>query len=222
MKMYIQSQYKNKGKVWDTRLKKLSKQLMAVFIIMLVLMLLKYTKSSVSVLVNKRVKSVFYFDLTQNARNVLNKAYPEIKAYFDKITNNVKEEEKFALSYLPVEGSITSPFGKRQHPTTKVDEIHTGMDIDAKLGTEVKVIFDGVVEKVEDDQSLGLVVVVDHGNGYKSIYGHLSEVKTNVGDNVKKGDIIALTGNSGVSTGPHLHFEIQLNDQPVDPQEFLN
>jgi murein DD-endopeptidase MepM/ murein hydrolase activator NlpD len=125
------------------------------------------------------------------------------------------------LDSLPVEGSITSEFGARTHPTTGKEETHTGVDINAKEGTEVKAVFDGIVEDSSEDKSLGLMLVINHGNGYKTRYGHLSKINVEKGKSIKKGDIIALTGNTGVSTGPHLHFEVEVNGKNVNPLEFI-
>lgn len=220
--MYFQDQfrYKSKLKSLDIKLKKISKQLMAVLIIMLVLMLLKYTKGGFVDSANESIKNVFYSDFTTSAKEYVNVYYPKITDYFKGIQKN-KAEDDFVFSFLPVEGEITSEFGKRKHPTTGEETNHTGIDLDAAEGTEVKAVYSGVVKMVQEDNTLGLMVVIDHENGYQTKYAHLSKINVGEGKKVNNGDIIALTGNTGVTTGPHLHFELLYNDEPINPLEFL-
>lgn len=220
--MYFQDQfrYKSKLKSLDIKLKKISKQLMAVFIIMLVLMLLKYTKGGFVDSASESIKNVFYSDFTTDAKEFVNVYYPKITDYFKGTPKN-EEEKNFVISFLPVEGDITSDFGKRKHPVTGEETYHTGIDLDAAEGTEVKVVYKGVVKMVREDKTLGLMVVIDHENGYQTKYAHLSKINVAEGERVNNGDIIALTGNTGVTTGPHLHFEVIYNDEPINPLEFL-
>ncbi len=98
---------------------------------------------------------------------------------------------------------------------------HFGLDIAGREGSPVFVTAAGVVEFVGWDEALGNMITVDHQNGYKTIYGHNSVVMCKQGDRVKFGDIICLSGNTGVSSAPHLHYEIRLRDQPVDPLWFV-
>lgn len=220
--MYYQNQfrYRTKGKPILIKFKRFSWQLMAVLIIILILLLFKYTKGSVSTYVNENFKACFYSDLTKKTNDMINNAYPYIKNYFNNISNEVKEEE-FIITFLPLEGKITSEFGNRIHPQTKKEEMHTGVDIDAKEGTEVKAVFDGTVEKIDETKSWGNMIVIQHKNGYRSMYAHLSKINKKQGDVVKQGDVIALSGNTGASTGPHLHFELSLDGEPLDPIEFI-
>ena len=78
------------------------------------------------------------------------------------------------------------------------------------------------METVEDSKSMGKMLVINHNDGFKSVYGHLSEIKISKGETITKGSVIALTGNTGESTGPHLHFEIHKNDKAVNPMGYLN
>lgn len=227
--MYYQGQYRARQgvKSLSTKFKKISWQLMAVLIIILILMLFKYTSGSISTTASKNIREVFYNDYTDETKDFIGQAIPEISGYFkDKETveeegENKTDASEFILESLPVEGTITSEFGKRTHPSTGKEDNHTGIDIDAKVGTEVKMVFDGVVEDLSEDKSLGLMLVIDHGNGYKTKYAHLSKINVEKGASIKKGDIIALTGNTGTTTGPHLHFEVEVGDSAVNPLEFL-
>jgi murein DD-endopeptidase MepM/ murein hydrolase activator NlpD len=117
---------------------------------------------------------------------------------------------------------ITSPFGERTDPTTGGSEYHTGVDFGVPLGTEIKAAADGVVVQAGTNGGYGNSVTIDHGGGMETLYGHLSKVLVSAGQKVKQGDVIGLSGSTGKSTGPHLHFEIRKNGQPVDPMSYLS
>jgi murein DD-endopeptidase MepM/ murein hydrolase activator NlpD len=199
----------------------MSIQLGIVLVIMLVLILIKYTKNQVGTVVNEKIRGVFYADYTESTKSVFVNALPDLNTVLDKSEEDPAADEVFSMNYLPVSGQITSQFGERTHPVTNKVETHTGIDIAVPEGTEVKAVFDGVVEKVEDNEILGIVIVINHDNGFKSTYGHLSEIKISEGEKVAKGTVIALTGGTGLSTGPHLHFELMMDNEPVDPEEYL-
>ena len=121
----------------------------------------------------------------------------------------------------PVVGKITSYFGKRMHPIFKVEADHTGLDIAAPTGRPVFAAADGVVLYSGNWGGYGKTVVIDHGAGYTSIYGHLSAFYVKRSTQIKKGQIIALVGSTGWSTGPHLHFEIRQAGNAVNPLSYL-
>lgn len=121
----------------------------------------------------------------------------------------------------PVEGKVTSPFGKRIHPVYGENRPHNGIDIAVSLGTPVKAAADGMVRFADWQGGFGKLVVIDHGGGVLSFYGHLMDFEIKVGDEVQKSDVIAYSGSTGVSTGPHLHFEIRIDGTPVDPVEVI-
>jgi murein DD-endopeptidase MepM/ murein hydrolase activator NlpD len=111
-----------------------------------------------------------------------------------------------------------SGFGMRIHPIYKIPKFHAGMDFTAPTGTDIYVTGDGVVELVKSDRTeLGNHIVVDHGFGYETVYAHLDGFNVRQGQKVKRGDIIGYVGNTGRSVAPHLHYEVRLNGQPVDP-----
>lgn len=113
---------------------------------------------------------------------------------------------------------ISSGFGYRIHPIYKVAKLHTGLDFTADIGTEIYATGDGVVEKIESIYTgYGNNVVVQHGYGYQTLYAHMSKILVKNGEKVKRGQLIGLVGNTGSSTGPHLHYEVIRNGEKVDP-----
>lgn len=119
----------------------------------------------------------------------------------------------------PIKGKITSKFGNRQSPTSGSSTFHNGVDISVPEGTKVKSPWAGKVTSVMTNNAGGLQMVVQHYNGWKTGYAHLSEVLNQKGDVVTAGQLIALSGNSGNSTGPHLHFTLtNPQGEKVDPE----
>jgi len=125
-------------------------------------------------------------------------------------------------SIWPVRGWVTSPFGFRNSPFTGVQTFHEGMDIAAQTGTPVLAPADGVVIKAGFSSGYGNVIEVSHGYGIKTVYAHNSRLNAKEGQRVKRGDVISFVGDTGSSTGPHLHYEVRLNGLPVNPVKYLN
>ena len=121
----------------------------------------------------------------------------------------------------PVSGHISSGYGWRQSPFNDRREFHSGMDIASYYGSPIKSPADGIVIDVERKGGLGTVLVIDHGNGVITRYGHLSMAEKKPGDRVKRGEVIARVGTTGRTTGPHLHYEIIVGGTPVDPKKFM-
>jgi murein DD-endopeptidase MepM/ murein hydrolase activator NlpD len=121
----------------------------------------------------------------------------------------------------PVQGRITSPFGARINPITKKQEFHTGIDIAAKSGTAVLAANSGTIIKAAWNNSYGNMVMVDHGGGIVTLYAHNSALLVKTGDVVSKGQSIAKAGSTGMSTGPHVHFEVRVNGQYKNPIDWL-
>lgn len=121
----------------------------------------------------------------------------------------------------PVRGQISSSFGPRIHPIYGIPSFHTGIDIAVPEGTPVRAAAAGRVTFAGWESGFGLLVVIDHENGYETYYGHLSKLLVSPGQMVSAGDTIALSGNTGLSTGPHLHFEVRQLGTPVDPRPLL-
>lgn len=156
----------------------------------------------------------------------------------DRLTGVVKEEgdnlralERFlgratrvlaALpSRWPVRGPVNSAFGSRTSPWSAKAEFHSGLDIGAPVGTPVKSPAPGIVVFAGRHPEYGQTLIVEHGNETKSLYGHLSRLNVTVNQKVERGEVIALTGNTGRSSGPHLHYEIQVKGQSVNPTGYL-
>jgi murein DD-endopeptidase MepM/ murein hydrolase activator NlpD len=121
----------------------------------------------------------------------------------------------------PAVGPITSPFGWRIHPIFGTRELHTGIDIGAPDGSTVSAAAAGTVEFAGTMTGYGNVLVIDHGGGLATLYGHLSFYSVAVGQVVARGEPIGNVGCTGYCTGPHLHFEVRLSGTPVDPMPFL-
>lgn len=121
----------------------------------------------------------------------------------------------------PVNGVITSDFGWRNHPIFGRQILHSGIDIGVDEGTPVHAADGGVVVYSGWMDGYGYAVVIDHGNGMSTLYGHNSDLAVSEGQTVSKGTVIAYAGSTGNSTGPHVHFEVRINGDPVDPQGYL-
>jgi len=121
----------------------------------------------------------------------------------------------------PTKGWLTSYFGMRKSPYTGRPKNHEGLDIAANTGTPVLATADGVVARVETSAGYGKTIILDHGYGYRTLYTHNSKFLVKRGQKVSRGDKIAEVGNTGRSTGPHLHYEILLNSVPIDPRKTL-
>ncbi len=134
-----------------------------------------------------------------------------------------EQKDKLARtpSIVPSPGHRASRFGRRKHPFTGKISFHQGLDISNRAYTPVYAPADGVVDNVRTEGNLGLFLVIDHGYNIVTRYGHLAKTEVKAGRQVKRGDLIARIGNSGRSTGPHLHYEILINDQYVDPEKFI-
>ena len=121
----------------------------------------------------------------------------------------------------PLRGRLTSLFGPRTHPIYGTPDFHTGVDIAVPEGTEVHAAAPGTVTWAGTRGGYGLLVIIDHGDGYSTYYGHLSRILVHVGQFVEVGQVIALSGNTGLSTGPHLHFEIRKFGEAINPLPLL-
>lgn len=124
-------------------------------------------------------------------------------------------------SIIPSQGFISSRFGYRMSPFTGSKRLHKGLDIAAATGTKVIAPADGKVVFADRDGAYGLCVEVDHGNGIKTRYAHMSKIGAKLGSVVKRGDLIGLVGNTGRSTGAHLHYEVMVNGVHTDPLAYI-
>jgi len=121
----------------------------------------------------------------------------------------------------PVKGWLTSSFGMRKSPFSGRMKMHDGLDVAARTGTPVYATADGVVSRAETAPGYGKLVVIDHGYGYRTYYAHNSKIYVKVGQRIKRGDKITAVGNTGTSTGSHVHYEVRLNGVPLNPHKFI-
>ncbi len=155
------------------------------------------------------------------------KVYVQSKSY-DELIKLAKDKEEMLKSVpaiIPISNKdltrTASGYGWRIHPIYKISKFHYGMDFTAPLGTDVYATGNGtVVGMVTSARGFGKHIIIDHGFGYSSVYAHLSNFNVRVGQKVKRGDIIGYVGNTGTSVANHLHYEIKLNGQNVDPVNY--
>ncbi len=126
-----------------------------------------------------------------------------------------------APNLWPVEGQVTGSFGERIDPFNGEGAFHSGVDISATIGSPVIAPADGVVTFADFLGGYGRAIMVDHGHGISTRYGHLSSFAVTAGQYIHRGDTIGFVGQSGRSTGPHLHYEVRINDVPVNPYKYL-
>jgi murein DD-endopeptidase MepM/ murein hydrolase activator NlpD len=155
------------------------------------------------------------------------KAYVQSKSYDEIIALAKKKGEMLMAipSIQPVSNKdltcAASGWGWRIHPIYKIKKFHTGMDFTSPVGSDIYATGNGVVETVETAyRGYGLHVIINHGFGYKTLYAHMSKVNVHQGEHVKRGDIIGYVGNSGLSTGPHLHYEVIKGGEKVNPMGY--
>ena len=156
------------------------------------------------------------------------KVYIQSKS-FDELIGLATEKENMLRSIpaiIPISAKdltrIASGYGLRIHPYYKISKFHAGMDFTAPLGTEVYSSGDGTVELVQSGKrGMGNYIVISHGFGYSSLYAHLDRFNVRPGQKVGRGDVIGFVGNTGMSVAPHLHYEIKLNGNNVDPVNYF-
>ncbi len=147
------------------------------------------------------------------------------KQSYEEILKKYKNDKTFfecVPALKPMEGSYDIySFGMRLHPILGFTRMHEGVDIIGTENTPVHASGNGVVEFVGSQGSYGLLVIINHGHGYETYYGHLNSATVRINDEVKRGQVIAYSGNSGLSTGPHLHYEVVYNNKKLDPVRFF-
>lgn len=161
---------------------------------------------------------------TQKLDQLAKRMYIQSKSY-DEVIKLAENKEKM-LSSIPAIMPISvkdlkgtpSGFGYRTHPIYKIVKMHTGMDFNAAIGTPIYATGDGVVERADAEASgYGNHVVINHGYGYETLYGHMSKILVALGQEVKRGEIIGEVGNTGTSSGPHVHYEVIRNGNKINP-----
>jgi murein DD-endopeptidase MepM/ murein hydrolase activator NlpD len=155
-------------------------------------------------------------NLEKRAQN-LEQSFDVLNEYFHRQNTELSSTP----SILPVPGFLSSYFGARRDPFTNAPDFHEGIDITNEIGTPVVAPADGKVTFVGLKGSYGNVIEIQHRGGIVTLYGHLNEIRVKLGQDVKRWDVIATIGNTGNSTGPHLHYEIHLGDNPVNPLPYI-
>lgn len=143
----------------------------------------------------------------------------------NSLINDVEEKLRYLdakPNLMPTTGRTTSGFGYRKNPFGRGREFHNGIDIANSSGTKIKAAGSGVVTFAGYNSGYGRYIIISHGYGYQSVYGHNRKLLVKIGDKVEKGQVVSEMGNSGRSTGSHLHFEIRLNGNPIDPMKVIN
>ncbi|MCJ7819637.1 MAG: M23 family metallopeptidase [Bacteroidales bacterium] len=168
--------------------------------------------------------SELIMETAERLDKIRKKVYVQSKS-FDELIVLAKEKEELLRSIpaiQPVSNKdlkrTASGFGMRIHPIYKISKFHAGMDFTAPTGTEVYATGDGVINTVRSlRRELGNHIIINHGFGYQTIYAHLDRFNVRVGQKVKRGDVIGFVGSTGLSTAPHLHYEVMVNGRNVDP-----
>ncbi|MBK9283607.1 MAG: M23 family metallopeptidase [Sphingobacteriaceae bacterium] len=165
---------------------------------------------------------------TERIDKLTKRLYIQSKS-FDEVVKMAKNKEKLVASIpaiMPINQkdllhAITSGFGWRTHPIYKTQEFHPGMDMTALQGTPIYATGDGVIETADNlAQGYGNHVVINHGFGYQTLYAHMSKIKARVGQKVLRGELIGYVGSTGLSTAPHVHYEVIRNGEKVNPINF--
>jgi murein DD-endopeptidase MepM/ murein hydrolase activator NlpD len=146
----------------------------------------------------------------------------EISDFYDGYLNRIIYDISYTPLGLPYPGSVTSTFGHRENPFGGEGiETHKGLDIAGPMGAPVKAMAKGEVAFAGTKGGFGNCIVLKHGNGFETLYGHLSKIIVHIGDKIDIGQQIGNIGSTGRSTGPHLHYEVHQNGQKIDPQNFI-
>ena len=191
----------------------------------------EYKKKQIALENAKVVKNSYINKLNRRELEI----QQELQAYQDELDlidleilitaleNNGSETYVGGTFAWPAPGyyTITSPYGMRVHPVLKTYSKHSGLDIGAPFGSYAIAANSGIVTKSTYSNSYGNMIMIDHGGGVSTLYAHGSELLVNVGDVVERGQAVLKVGSTGWSTGPHLHFEIRINGQTIDPYPYI-
>ena len=153
-------------------------------------------------------------------------AFTEARKFFAELRQRrgwrvMEQEAELPGLVRPVMGRVSSDFGIREHPVLGGQRQHQGIDLEAPKGSPILAAMAGEVEAVERDSTYGLKIVLRHADEYRTIYAHCDEALVKAGDQVKAGQVIGRVGDSGLATGPHLHFELRIGDRAIDPGQLI-
>jgi murein DD-endopeptidase MepM/ murein hydrolase activator NlpD len=164
------------------------------------------------------------FALFDHSFNIMKDFIKDIEVKVHQLDQHLLDQDSFLKStptLLPTKGWITSYYGPRKSHYSGRIKMHEGLDIGAKPGTQIIAPADGIVTFSGKKPGFGFIVQIDHGYGVETIYAHASKLEVNKSQSVKRGMIIARVGNTGLSTGPHVHYEVRVNGTPVDPLYYV-
>jgi murein DD-endopeptidase MepM/ murein hydrolase activator NlpD len=161
--------------------------------------------------------SLYAFNLIRNAS-----LEPDGSASGHGMFSNLQIDRTTVPSLWPVRGQITAGFGQRMDPFSGEGAFHSGVDISVPFGTRVMTTADGIVLEAGPESGYGNEILIDHGFGLTTKYGHLSRIFVVVGQELKRGQVIGCVGMTGKTTGPHLHYEVHIHDTPVNPTKYLH
>ena len=218
------------GKYWTRRITRDLIGVLVLFVFIIGCKVISVPQTQIVYSYSKEVinQNYDYVGLKEKIRTVdFNKLQDKIKSIIEQIRLKVTGNESAAVKIknefvLPVKGVETSAYGYREDPMTKEKKFHAGVDIDAKENTEVLASYDGKVKECGEDGQLGNYILIDHGEGIETKYAHLNKILVKKEDAVKKSQVIAKSGNTGKSTGPHLHFELLYMGENEDPDQYFN
>lgn len=212
--------------------KRIIRDLLGTFLLFLVVIGVKAIKTPNTQMVYNYSKKIVnenynYKPLLEKTKNKNFKSLEkEALDYIEKIKNKITEEKSIDSFIkdefqIPIEGTVTSCYGYRKDPINGKKKLHNGVDIGVDENTDVIASFNGTVKDCGNDKELGKYILIDHGKGIETKYAHLNNIKVKKQDRVKKGKIIGKSGNTGKSTGPHLHFEIIYMGENKNPQNYF-
>lgn len=210
-------------------------QLVLSLIITGVLFLVCRTDSNLSQNIKAFYSSICETDIAvseifDSFKNVVQETFsPSVEESTGETETTTGEKAVFSPVFLTVnlenpikEGNITSKFGYRISPITNKYSLHTGLDIATPQNTKIYAVYDGVIEKAEYNEINGNYIIIKHSNSLKTTYNHCNKLLVKEGETVRKGDVIALVGQTGYATGNHLHFEVLLNGKYINPLYVLS
>ena len=184
-----------------------------------------------TILQNSKMLRENYISKLSEDEKTIQSQIDEYQRQFQEVEKEIKllAENQINPEYIggvmawPIPGytKITSKYGMRTHPITGVYKLHTGVDVGAPLGANFVAANDGTVTKASYNGAYGNMVIIDHGGGISTLYAHGSQIMVEVGQQVKKGDIVLKVGSTGYSTGPHAHFEVRVDGKVVDPMPYI-
>ena len=180
--------------------------------------------SALAMLLSGKIDNINYQEMSKQTFELLEEYKASMKSYSEVINHISKQREMFRYtpSIWPCKGIISSPYGIRFHPIFNTKFFHPAIDIANKKNTPIVATADGVVAFSGWMRGYGNVIAIEHGQKYRTVYAHLAKSLVKKGEFVNKGQEIAKMGNTGRSTGPHVHYELHLNKRPINPRKYLS